>query len=410
MGFRVEKDLMIPMRDGVALATDLFLPDGGPAPVLLVRMAYDKNVFEKMAIGMLPSTLSFVEAGYAVVWQDCRGSFGSDGTYRPSGGDADDGADTVAWILEQPWCDGNIGSYGASYLGLTQWATASRHPAGLKAIAPMATSPDSYAAPWYSQGGALSWGTVFGWLATQTLTFGMYALRHGKGDAAVVTEAGGMWHDRDRHLAKLPISDQPTFDTYSPWWREWLDHPARDAFWTDLASSEHFAEMAAPALHVVGWFDFFADPTARAFARLRAEAATAGARDGQRLVIGPWDHLYQDGEYRDRAFGPAGHYSAVDSTGMHLRFFDRHLRGNTAADIGATPVRIFVMGIDEWRDEQDWPLPDTTYVAYHLDGSGHANTAAGDGLLTTEAPTTEAVDTTATTRPIPSRRWAAASS
>ena len=395
MGFRVDKDVMVPMRDGVTLATDLFLPDGvaeTPVPALLVRSAYDKNMFEKLGMLLLPSTLAFAEAGYAVVWQNCRGTFGSNGAYRPHADDAADGADTVEWIIRQPWCDGNVGSFGLSYFGFTQWATASQHPAGLKAIAPTATTTDLFRAPWYSPGGAVSWGLTLGWTTNQTLMLALHALQHGQGDLTALMEVAAMSTDIDPHLARLPITDQPILDKYSPWWQDWLEHPSRDAFWTDIAACEHLGVITTPALHVVGWFDFFAPETTRAYTRMRAEAATPEAREGQRLIIGPWDHTYQEAIYRDRAFGLEGSAATADITGAHLRFFDRHLRGNADADVGAAPVRIFVMGIDQWRDEQDWPLPDTRYISYYLDGSGRANTADGDGVLTPDAPAAGAAD------------------
>jgi putative CocE/NonD family hydrolase len=392
MSFRVDKDVMVPMRDGVTLATDLWLPDGGPAPVLLVRMAYNKNVFERMMLSLLPHTLAFIEAGYAVVWQDCRGSYGSNGTYRPSLDDAADGADTLEWIRQQPWCDGNIGSYGLSYLGLVQWATASQNPPGLKAIAPAATSADTYLAPWYGPGGALSWSTAWTWVTSMILGFEQYALQGGKGDPAVLMEAGAMFADPEPHLRKLPISDQPALNEHAPWWKQWLEHPGRDRFWSDLAPGEHFDEMSTPALHIVGWFDFFVPEVIRSFTQMRTRAASPEARQGQRLIIGPWDHLTQEGAYHDRKFGLAANAVAADITGAHLRFFDRYLRGNADADVGATPVRLFVMGVDEWRDEPDWPLPDTRYVDYYLDGSGRANTADGDGVLGPEMPGLNATD------------------
>lgn len=110
------------------------------------------------------------------------------------------------------------------------------------------------------------------------------------------------------------------------------------------------------------------------------------SRDGQRLIIGPWDHLNSTGIYPDRKFGLMADALYTDLTGAHLRFFDRWLRGRADAQADSAPVRIFVMGIDQWRDEQDWPLPDTSYVDYYLDSSGRANTADGDGELRPEPP------------------------
>src|SRR4051794_18120579 len=170
MAFRVEKDVMVPMRDGVALATDLWIPDDRPAPTLLVRLPYGKDVLPGVfAYALLPNLFALLEAGYAVVWQDCRGTFRSGGEFTPMTDEPYDGADTIAWLREQQWCDGSVGTYGPSYLGFVQWASASQNPEGLKAIAPTVTTTDYYATPWYSEGGALSWHTAWLWTTLMAL-------------------------------------------------------------------------------------------------------------------------------------------------------------------------------------------------------------------------------------------------
>ena len=393
MSFRVEKDVMVPMRDGVRLATDLWIPDGGPSPTLLVRLPYGKDMVLASASPLNPSILALLAAGYAVIWQDCRGTFRSDGEFTPHADDPHDGADTIAWLREQPWCDGNIGGYGASYLGFVQWASASQAPAGLKAIVPTVTTTDYHLTPWYSAGGALSWHTMWLWTTAQTMSAEQKALAAGTGDPGTLMELAGMIADPQPHLAALPISSQPLLNKHSPWWSQWLSHPSRDTFWQDLAVAERLDQVVTPALNVGGWFDLFVDSTTRTFTRMRAEAGSDEARAGQRLIIGPWDHLSQDGVYHDRQFGLSANGMAADLTGAHIKFFDRWLRGRTGALDGTAPVRIFVMGIDQWRDEQDWPLPDTQYTAYYLDGAGQANTSAGDGVLRTDPPSAAAADT-----------------
>ena len=161
---------------------------------------------------------------------------------------------------------------------------------------------------------------------------------------------------------------------------------------------DHAEQVTVPALHIGGWFDIFIANTARSFTELRARS---GAAEGQRLIIGPWDHLNSTGVYPDRQFGMTADAITQDLTGHHLRFFDRWLRGKTTQE---APVQIFVMGIDQWRDEPAWPLPDTSYVRYYLHGSGRANTSAGDGRLSTDAPGQTAVDTYLydPLRPVPS--------
>ena len=173
MSFRVEKDIMVPMRDGVRLATDAWIPVGeAPHPVLLVRLPYGKDMTTLYAYGLIPNVFTLVEAGYAVVYQDCRGTFRSGGEFVPMVNEPDDGADTVAWLLGQPWCDGNIGTFGPSYLGFVQWATASATDQ-VKAIAPAVTTTDYYSTPWYSEGGALSLHTIHSWTTGMALALSL---------------------------------------------------------------------------------------------------------------------------------------------------------------------------------------------------------------------------------------------
>ena len=380
MGFRVETDVMVPMRDGVTLATDVWIPDGDePRAALLVRLPYGKNFFPQMAF--LPSTTGLVEAGFCVLWQDCRGMFRSNGDFRVGADDPADGADTIAWIVDQPWSDGNVGMYGLSYLGMTQWAAASETPEGLRAIAPTVTTTDRYAAGWYSPGGAPSWYTAWTWSVQQSLLRTMSGLADGSADFDTLIELSGLMADADAQMARLPIADQPALEKTAPWLAEWLAHPERDEMWQEMAEIDRLDRVEVPALHVAGWFDLFVDNAPRTFARMKAEGGSDKARTEQRLIIGPWDHLNQEGIYHDRDFGRTAISHAADLAGAHIRFFDRHLRGNADTDVGASPVRIFVMGIDEWRDEQDWPLPDTTYVDHHL---------GVDGTLATEPPATDA--------------------
>ena len=393
MSFRVEKDIMVPMRDGVRLATDVWVPaDGGPAPVLLVRLPYGKDMIALYAYGLIPNVFALVEAGYAVVYQDCRGTFRSGGEFTPMVNEPSDGADTVAWLLGQPWCDGNIGTFGASYLGFVQWASASASD-HLKAIAPAVTTTDYYATPWYSEGGALSLHAIQTWTTLMALAGAQRAMAAGSGDPQALMGLVGMAADPGSHLAELPVRARPLLEKQWPWWAEILAHPARDQYWRDLSVADRFADITVPALNIGGWFDIFASSTARTFTELKKRGGSADARDGQRLIIGPWDHLNSTGVYPDRQFGLMADARYADLTGAHQRFFDRWLRGRAGALDGSAPVRIFVMGIDQWRDEQDWPLPDTSYVEYYLDSSGRANTASGDGGLRAAPPDSQHADT-----------------
>lgn len=389
-GFRVHKDVRVVMRDGVALATDLWIPDGGPAPALLARVPYSKDVVVggNFAYSLHPDPFALLEAGYALVWQDCRGRFRSDGRFVPLVDEPNDGADTIAWIASQPWCDGNVGTYGASYLGLTQLASASTNPPALKAIAPTATSSDYYRAPWYSPGGAMSWHTMQFWATMMAATDELRAVSNGTGDKELAAALAGAMVAQDGYLSEP--ADNEMVAKVLPWWSEWLSHPSRDEFWQDLSVLDRAENITVPALHIVGWFDLMVDATVRTYRELRARAGTPEARGGQRLIIGPWDHMSFDGFYPDRQFGLATAAVMSNLTQAHLDFYDRWVRGQATTSDGHAPVRIFVMGIDQWRDEQEWPLPDTTYVDYYLSSVAGANTADGDGRLTTVAPTADA--------------------
>lgn len=403
MGYTVHKDVMVAMRDGVGLATDLWVPAATPAPVLLVRLPYGKDLPQLLAYGLMPNVFALVEAGYAVVYQDCRGTFRSGGEFTPMHNEPDDGADTVDWILAQPWCDGSIGTYGPSYLGFVQWASAASGK--LKAIAPAVTTTDYYTAPWYSDGGALSWHAVQSWSTTMAMVETLRQVGRGTGDPALLGGLAGMVGDPEPHLAALPPGNQPLVEKVWPWWSDLLAHPSRDKFWQDLSVLDNAEQVTVPALHLGGWFDIFVSNTARSFTELKARAGTPEAREGQRMIIGPWDHLNATGIYPDRQFGMTADAITQDLTGRHQRFFDRWLRGQAGALDGDAPVRIFVMGIDQWRDETDWPLPGTAYVDYYLHGEGRANGAAGDGRLSAEPPARTATDTYLydPMRPVPTR-------
>jgi uncharacterized protein len=353
--------------------------------VLLVRLPYGKDMTGLFAYGLLPNIFTLIEAGYAVVYQDCRGTFRSGGELIPMINEPTDGADTLAWLAEQPWCDGNIGTYGASYLGFVQWASASASDR-VKAIAPAVTTTDYYTTPWYSEGGAMSLHAIQSWTMLMALADVQRAMGAGSGDMQALMGLVAMAADPDPHLAELPVRARPLLEKQWPWWADILAHPARDTFWQDLSVADRFEDITVPALKIGGWFDIFVSNTARTFTELRKRGGSAEAREGQRLIIGPWDHLNSTGIYPDRKFGLMADALYNDLTGAHQRFFDRWVRGREGAMAGDAPVRIFVMGVDQWRDEQDWPLPDTTYVDYFLASSGRANTANGDGVLSPEAP------------------------
>jgi putative CocE/NonD family hydrolase len=184
-----------------------------------------------------------------------------------------------------------------------------------------------------------------------------------------------------------PVASRPVLGT-GRWFDDWLAHPDFDDYWQDQDWSARIGEVTVPILATGGWYDLKLHGQVADFVRVRTHAGSEEAREQSRLVIGPWDHINYSGSYPDRYFGPL---AAEDPAPSHIEFFDQHLR-DTAPEIPAPRVRIFVMGIDQWRDEADWPLPDTTYTDYHLTSGGAANTRDGGGALILDAPTAESAD------------------
>jgi uncharacterized protein len=392
MSLTVDTAVPVPMRDGAMLATDLWRPHGpGPWPVLLARTPYGRRSTAHLGNPKLPDVRSLVDSGYAVVVQDVRGTGDSPGLFEPHRFDQSDTVDTLAWIAEQTWCDGAVGLWGASYMGFGQWQAATRTPTALRAIAPTMTSGDIYRA-WYSAQGAVSQSTLFNWAARMALANLSRPESDGPSDPedAAKIRAG---LDRVDALYSLPIGRHDTLFRGLPWLGEILAHPDFDEYWEPFAALERSSKITVPALNVTGWYDVFAREVVRSYTTMRRGGGSVTAREGQRLVIGPWGHGdgADLGVFPDRSFGLAGSIKAAALTDAHLRFFDRWVRGRADVDQGAR-VRIFVMGLDRWRDEDDWPLPDTRYQDYFLHSDGRANTADGDGRLLTDPASADAAD------------------
>lgn len=384
----VEKDALVAMRDGVRLATDVYRPadaHDAPVPALLQRTPYDKelSVFRNYTLEVMQA----VRAGYAVVVQDVRGRYASEGDFAPFADDGGDGADTIAWVRAQPWCSGAVGMFGASYYGATQWRAAAAAGDALGAIAPGVTSADFHDG-WAYRGGAFQLGVVRTWILGFMAT-GELVRRMGAGDADAAERFGALVQAiDDGGFARTPLAGAELPGDLAPYYDEWLAHPSRDDHWRALTPDDRYARVTAPALLLGGWYDMFLGGTLASWEALRREGGSAAARR-PRLVIGPWAHGNVSGSYADRSYGFLAHHLATDPTGLHLRWFDRHLRGIENGIDDEPPVRIFVMGADEWRDAEDWPPPGTRFERWHLHGGGAANTARGDGRLSTAAPASE---------------------
>lgn len=390
MRLLIDTGVAVPMRDGVRLATDVYRSDtAARLPVLLQRLPYDREDLTSVMYSM--DVLRAVRAGYAVVVQDTRGRYGSQGDFDPFTAEGDDGVDAIAWAAAQPWADGRVGMVGGSYVGATQWLAASGAPEALRGIAPYLTAAD-YHEGWTYQGGAFALGFALRW-AYASLALAEVDRRVARGDAttddllAVVVEA----HHSDALYDRLPLRDVPELDDLAPYYRTWLAHPTYDAYWRALAPREHHQRITAPAFNIGGWYDLFLGGTLSNFTGMRTAGGTPRARSLQRLVVGPWSHGVTGGHFLDRDYGPLAGTDGADLTGMQLRWFDHVLRGEANGADRDPPVRLFVMGADVWRDEDDWPLPGTRWTRLYL----HSDGRAGDdgGSLSTVPPADEPPDT-----------------
>ncbi|MCC6710320.1 MAG: CocE/NonD family hydrolase [Gammaproteobacteria bacterium] len=392
MNLAIEKNLKVAMRDGLSLATDLYRPAGdGAWPVVMLRLPYNKD--NPVLLFLAGDILRVAQAGYVVVVQDCRGTFASEGEFNPYFQEAQDGADAIAWAAAQPWCNGVVGTMGASYYGATQWLAAGEQPPALRAMAPFITT-DQYYDRWTYQGGAFQLGFMLQWSAS-TFALGETVRRLGQGRAGLA-ELGAAIAGGDGVAAAyehLPLNTVPGLADVTPYYFDWLAHPSYDDYWRAAAPCEHYEKITAPALNFGGWYDLFLGGTLANYAGMKARGGSAAARQHQRLVIGPWVHGYNGGVYPERNFGLMAMDAVADVTAMQIRWFDHWLKGEANGVPDDKPVKLFIMGLDAWREEADWPLPDTQFEKWYLHSDGRANSAAGDGGLSTEPPRAETPDT-----------------
>jgi putative CocE/NonD family hydrolase len=400
---RLEKTVLVPMRDGVRLSSDIYSPVGveGPLPVVLVRLPYNKNHYR--GYGSPGSDAHFFAGhGYHVVVQDMRGRFESEGEYLVSAADREDGYDTVEWISRQPWSNGKVGTYGCSYLGENQiQLSATRHPNHAAAI-PMAAG-----------GGYRGTGRQF-----ITLDGGIPELATGlgwfwrAGTKYHLKRPAGMLDEEFRNDAAMfePWPHVPDIDFKPAFWllptadileslggpssdyRDFYSHGPADPYWDRLNYVDDNDQFNVPALHVNSWYDGGVNETLILFNLFRENATGEAGRNNQFAIISPTAHCESEflENWQDAVIGSmsVGDISK-DYFHIYLDWFDHWLKGIQNEVTGMPRLQYYAMGAQEWRMAESWPLNNTEFRNYFLHSEGNANTRSGDGVLTVETPISE---------------------
>ncbi len=391
-----EFDVPARMRDGTILRANIYRPAGeGQWPVLLARLPYGKDLPLGTA-SLDPSQVA--RRGYVVVVQDTRGRFASEGAWEPMRNEALDGVDTVEWAAKLPYSNGNVGMYGGSYFGFTQWVAAVHNPPALKAMVPNITWNDPLNGIMF-RGGVLELGTMANW----QLFVGLNVLmRRHANDPKALGQAIYLWAKEVDALGiqgywSLPLKEFAPIkqQDVAPAFFEPIESPMSRELVEPMTILGKHENVTVPTLNVGGWYDIFLQDTISNFTIMREHGSTPQARQSK-LLIGPWSHGGQLNPIGELNFG-FGATAAfidlqIDFMSLQVRWFDHWLKGIDTGMLREAPIKLFVMGANIWRDEQEWPLARAVETRYYLHSRGHANSLNGDGSLDTHVPGAEPSD------------------
>ena len=379
----VERDVETPMRDGVVLRADVYRLDSvDPLPILLQRTPYGKG-FSQNSFALMAA-----ERGYAVVIQDTRGMWASEGQGYPFIYEREDGYDSVEWAASQPWANGKAGMFGGSYVGMTQLAAASMNPPSLKTIVPAITTCNPVNILY--GGGEIQLVTAVSW---SLLAWALQAIMRSPANPTekaqlmgqLITLVDGM--SQGETFKFQPIIDLPLIgrnglvnilsDAYA--------HPPFDPYWQLILYN--YETLKIPIFHIGGWYDLFIASTLSDYVGIRQQGNLQ-----QKVLIGPWYHGPYDNLVGEVDFGLQASGMLVLPDEIQLRWFDYWLKGINNGIMQEPPLQIFVMGDNLWRTENEWPLRRTHYSTNYLHSQGAANTLHGNGTLNMNAPSIEPVD------------------
>ena len=373
-----ERNVAMKTRDGVTLYADIFRPKAdGQFPVLLQRTPYDKN--NGVSFG-----LQGAARGYVMIIQDVRGRYTSEGEWYVFKHESEDGYDTVEWAAALPYSNGKVGMWGGSYVGATQMLAAIAHPPHLAGLCAVVTA-SNYHENWTYQGGAFEqW---FGESWTSALAQDTFDRQLDRATDASVGDS------------QLPLASYPLFNiidfrasalmaSLAPYFLDWLTHPAYDDYWRRWSIQEHYADITVPVLSIAAWYDIFQGGSLQNYVGLKTQAGSETARRGQHLLVALGGHAGMGRKVGDVDFGALAQFNTNDAT---LDWYDYLFKGSQN-EFAQKPVTIFVMGLNQWRQEDDWPLARAKNTKYFLHSQGAANSAGGNGSLSTKAPTSEPPD------------------
>ena len=390
----VDYDVQAKMRDGVILRANVFRPFGdGRWPVLLTRLPYGKD----LPLGSsLLDPAQVARRGYVVIVQDTRGRMTSEGEWVPFVNEPEDGVDTIAWAAQLPYSDGQVGMYGVSYFGFTQWSAAIHQPAALKAMVPFQTWNDPFNGMLF-RGGAQELGSGASWQLQMALDL---LVRRNQGNPQAL---GRAIYQLVREIdtlgttgyASLPLNEFAPLkqQDIAPAFFENYAHPLERDFELirPLQILGHHHAVTVPTLNIGGWYDIFLQDTITNFKLMREEGSTPEARQSK-LLIGPWTHGGVTNPIGELNFGFASSAALIDLkidfVSLQVRWFDHWLKGINTGMLNEAPIKLFVMGANVWRDEYEWPLARAVETRYYLQSGGQANSLGGDGVLTIHAPET----------------------
>jgi putative CocE/NonD family hydrolase len=365
---RVDGHVAVPMRDGVKLYADIYRPRReGKFPVLVVRTPYGVQ-----RDGGHANLIRFAQHGYAVIMQDTRGRYESEGQWDPFRHEAQDGYDTIEWAAKQPWSNGKVGTQGGSYLGHVQWRAASLSPPSLVTAFPAVASTSIYH-NWAYFGGAFRLSFNFGWGAVRMPNRIMLPQ---------------FWHTEKyapedwtygRILQHLPLGtgDLQSSNQAVKHYRDWIKHQSYDEYWRAISDEERFGNVKVPVHTHGGWFDIFLAGTINGFTGVRARGGSERARRETKMTIGPWGHG-PSRKFGEVDFGPTAMRSLFD---RELRWYDHYLKGEDNGIDREPPVEIFFMGVNRWEYSQAWPPLGARLTPFYLTSRGRANSVNGDGTL-----------------------------